>query len=187
MMEINKSGEKKSAPLSPRQRNLALLAGLSVALYTIENLIPLPIPWLRIGVGNIGVLLALYVLSPLDGFFVLLIKVVVGSLFSGRFLSPFFLFALGAGIPAYWVMAGVKKIAGRWLGPVGVSITGAVSHNIFQLGIAYLIVVQNVTVCYLAPLLVGLGTISGALIGAMVRAILPRLKIDTPSKPSKMD
>lgn len=179
--------EKTSARpegLTPRQRNLALLAGLSVALYTVENLIPLPVPWLRIGVGNIGVLLALYILSPLDGFFVLLIKVVIGSLFSGRFLSPFFLFALGAGIPSYWIMVGVKKIFGRWMGPVGVSVSGAVTHNVFQLGIAYLIVVHSVNVFYLAPILIVLGTVAGFLIGAAVRAILPH--IDSKNQIGKM-
>jgi len=166
--------------LTPRQRNLALLAGLSAALYTVENLIPLPVPWLRLGVGNIGVLLALYVLSPLDGFFVLLIKTLIGSLLSGRFLSPFFLFALGAGVPAYWVMVGMKKAAGRWFGPIGVSVAGAVTHNLLQLGIAYLIVVRSVTVFYLAPLLVLLATVAGAVIGAAVRAILPHLQNATP-------
>jgi heptaprenyl diphosphate synthase len=168
------------------RRNLALLAGLSIALYTVENLIPLPIPWLRIGVGNIGVLLALYMLSPLDGFFVLLIKIVIGSLLSGRFLSPFFLFALGAGVPSYWIMVAVKKLFGRWFGPIGVSVAGAVSHNIFQLAIAYLIVVQSVTVFYLAPILVVLGTVAGALIGAAVRSILPHLGIDKTSETAKI-
>jgi heptaprenyl diphosphate synthase len=169
------------------RRNLALLAGLSIALYTVENLIPLPIPWLRIGVGNIGVLLALYMLSPLDGFFVLLIKIVIGSLFSGRFLSPFFLFALGAGIPSYWIMVGVKLLTKRRLGLIGVSVSGAVSHNLFQLGIAYLIVIQNVKVFYLAPVLVVLGTVSGVIIGAAVRSILPHLGIDTKAQTSKIE
>lgn len=165
--------------LSPRQRNLALLAGLSVALYTVENLIPLPLPWLRIGVGNIGVLLALYMLTPLDAFFVLLIKILLGSLFSGRFLSPFFLFAIGAGIPSFWIMAGIKRFFSRMFGPVGVSIIGAVFHNLFQLGIAYLILVQTPSIFYLAPVLVVVGTVAGALVGAVVRSILPHLGIDT--------
>jgi heptaprenyl diphosphate synthase len=168
------------------RRNLALLAGLSIALYTVENLIPLPIPWLRIGVGNIGVLLALYMLSPLDGFFVLLIKIVIGSLFSGRFLSPFFLFALGAGIPSYWLMVGIKLLTRHRLGPIGVSVCGAVSHNLLQLGIAYLIVVRSVNVFYLAPVLVVLGTVSGAIIGAAVRSILPYLGIDIKAQTGKM-
>ncbi len=180
------TGVTGTGGLTPRQQNLALLAGLSVALYTVENLIPLPIPWLRIGVGNIGVLLALYMLSPVDGFFVLLIKIVIGSLLSGRFLSPFFLFALGAGIPSYWIMVATKKLLGRWFGPVGVSVAGAVSHNIFQLAIAYLIVVQSVTIFYLAPILVVLGTVAGALIGAAVRSILPHLGIDKTSETAKI-
>lgn len=165
--------------LTPRQRNLALLAGLSIALYTVENLIPLPIPWLRIGIGNVGVLMALYMLGPLDGFFVLLLKIIIGSLFSGRFLSPFFLFALGAGIPSYWLMAAFRHLLGRWFGPVGISVAGAVSHNLFQLAIAYLIVVQSPSIFYLAPVLVVLGTVAGFLIGAAVRAILPRIGVDS--------
>lgn len=186
LSDTNTSEPRAPQSLTPRQRNLALLAGLSVALYTVENLIPLPVPWLRIGIGNIGVLMALYMLGPLDGFFVLLIKIVIGSLFSGRFLSPFFLFALGAGIPSYWLMAGIKTLFGRRIGPVGVSVLGAVSHNLFQLGIAYLIVVQSLSVFYLAPVLVILGTVSGFLIGAAVRAILLRLGVDSGKTSRKM-
>jgi heptaprenyl diphosphate synthase len=170
-----RSKEGSEEGLTPRQRNLALLAGLSVALYTVENLIPLPIPWLRIGIGNVGVLMALYMLGPLDGFFVLLIKILVGSLLSGRFLSPFFLFALGAGIPSYWIMAGVKQLFGRVFGPVGVSVTGALFHNLFQLGIAYVVVLQSAKIFYLAPVLVIIGTVAGFLIGALVQSILKHL------------
>jgi heptaprenyl diphosphate synthase len=173
-MSSDRTG-KKSGILTARQRNLGLLAGLSVALYVVENLIPMPLPWLRLGLGNIGVLLALYILSPVDGFFVLLLKIIIGSLLSGRFLSPFFLFALGAGIPSYWIMVAVKKMAGRWFGPIAVSVTGAVSHNLFQLTIAYLIVVRSVAVFYLTPLLVILATLSGTVIGVIVRSVIPRL------------
>ncbi len=162
--------------LTPRQRNLALLAGLSVALYTVENLIPLPIPWLRIGIGNVGVLLALYMLSPMDGFLVLILKIVVGSLFSGRFLSPFFLFALGAGVSSYWIMVFFKTILRNKVSAIGISAIGGAAHNTLQLGIAYLIVVRSLNVFYLAPLLIILGTISGVIVGIVVSAILPRLK-----------
>ncbi|MBN2379348.1 Gx transporter family protein [candidate division WOR-3 bacterium] len=176
---------KDRSRLSPRLRNLALLAGLSLSLYVVENLIPLPIPWLRIGAGNIGVLLALYTLSPVDGFFVLLIKALLGSLFSGRFF-PLVIFALGAGIPSYWIMAGARKLAGRWLGPVGVSVIGAVTHNLFQLGIAYLLIVQSVNLFLLAPVMVVVGTVAGALIGIITRAILPYLGIDSKPISSRM-
>lgn len=131
-------------------------------------------------------LLALYMLSPLDGFFVLLIKILIGSLLSGRFLSPFFLFALGAGIPSFWIMAGIKRLFGRAFGPIGVSIAGAVSHNMFQLAIAYLIVVRSLGVFYLAPVLLVLGTVAGALVGAAVRSILPLIRIDKPSSMARI-
>jgi len=108
-----------------------------------------------------------------------LIKIVVGSLLSGRFLSPFFVFALGAGIPSYWIMAGAKKLLGRAFGPVGVSVIGALFHNVFQLGIAYLMVVQSIKIFYLAPLLVIIGTVAGFLIGALVQSILKRLDAKT--------
>jgi heptaprenyl diphosphate synthase len=132
------------------------------------------------------VLLALYILGPVDGFFVVLIKVIIGSFFSGRFLSPFFVFALGAGLPAYWVMAGVKAVFGRWLGPVGVSVTGAVSHNMFQLVIAYFLVVHSLGVFYLAPVLVVIATLAGAVIGITVRAIIPRIEVDSGNNKRRM-
>jgi heptaprenyl diphosphate synthase len=164
--------------LSPRQRNLALLAGLSVALYTVENLIPLPIPWLRIGIGNVGVLLALYMLTPIDGFFVLLIKVIIGSLLSGRFLSPFFFFALGAGVPSYWIMAGMKKFLGRVFGPLGVSVAGAVTHNLFQLVVAYFLLMNSLKLLYLIPVLILIGTLSGLLVGSITKSTLRYMPVN---------
>jgi len=177
--------QSKSSPLSSRLRNLALLGGLSLSLYVVENLIPLPLPWLRIGIGNIGVLLALYILSPLDGFYVLLIKAVLGSLFSAR-LFPQIIFALGAGIPSYWMMVGVKRLFGRWLSPVGVSVCGAVTHNMLQLGIAWLIVVQSLNIFYLTPVMVIFGTVAGAVIGLITLRILPHLGVDRWKNKGKM-
>lgn len=70
--------------------HIALLAAYAIGLNSIERLIPSPIPWLRFGFANIITLTTLYLYGLKAGMTVTLIRVFVGSLFTGTFLGPAF-------------------------------------------------------------------------------------------------
>ena len=106
---------------------IATYGALAIGLYTVENLLPSPIPWLRIGASNVAVVLALYELGVVPAAGVLLLKLVLGSLLFGRFLSPFFWFGLAGGTLGLAAMAVAVTAGRRWLSVVGVSIAGGVS------------------------------------------------------------
>ena len=155
---------------------ISLLAGLGVVLYTIENFLPTPLPWLRIGISNVAILLALYTFGFKGALWVFGLKILLGSLIAGRLFSPFFFFALGGGSVSLIVMSLAKKLLSPSLSIVGVSMLGGVVHNITQLFIAYLLLFPYHQLLFLIPILTLLGLVMGSIIGIISSMVLKRLK-----------
>jgi heptaprenyl diphosphate synthase len=145
---------------------IALLAAYAIALHGFEKLIPTPIPWLRFGLSNIITLTALILYGFRTGMTITLIRVTVGSFFTGTFLGPAFLLSFGAGVVSTTSMAFVIKLAPRMFGPVGISLIGALFHNLTQLLLAYLVFIKRIeVVIILSPVIIIIGTVTGTLNG----------------------
>ena len=164
--------------MEPRARTtrVAIHGALAIGLYTVENLIPTPLPWLRVGVSNVAILLALFELGPGGAGAVLLLKLVVGSLLVGRFLTPFFWFAFAGGMASFGLMVLARWVGRGVLGVVGVSIVGGAGHSLAQLGVARLLLLPSDAAWALAPVLMLVGTLSGLVVGLLARAVLRRLE-----------
>ncbi len=154
---------------------ISIVSALGVALYTLENFLPIPVPWLRLGISNIAVILGLYLFGFGGACSVFLIKVLIGSLIAGRFLSPFFFFALFGGGAALLVMTASKRFLSPPITIVGVSMLGGVTHNLVQLVIAYFLFFPLKSVFLLTPLFVLFGLVSGSLIGVVSALVLKKL------------
>lgn len=139
---------------------LALFIALAVALHTLEALLPSPAPWFRLGFANILTLTALLLYGGRAAWCVTLARIAVGSLFLGTLFSPGFLLSLAGGGTAVALMTGARAVAGRHLGPVGVSALGAVGHAAGQMLIAWLLLIRHDGIWTLFPflLLFSLGT-----------------------------
>jgi heptaprenyl diphosphate synthase len=116
-----------------RLARLGLLAAGAVAADVFESLLPVPLPWARIGLSNVFVLIALFGFGLRDAFLVALVRVVAGNLVMGILLSPAFLLSFGGSMTALAVMG-----LARWkfvppLSIVGTSCLGAAVNNIVQL------------------------------------------------------
>jgi heptaprenyl diphosphate synthase len=159
-----------------RTARIALYGALAVGLYTVENLIPSPLPWLRVGASNAALLLALFELGPGAAGAVFLLKLLLGSLLVGRFLTPFFWFALAGGSASLGLMVLARWLGRKVLGVVGVSIIGGVGHSLAQLGVARLMILPSDAAWVLVPVLVLVGTVSGLVVGLLAQAVLRRLK-----------
>ena len=152
---------------------IALLSSFALALHGFEALIPSPIPWLRLGLTNIVTLVTLcrYGLKP--ALMVTLIRVVLGSLFLGTFLGPAFFLSLAGGLGGTLSMGIVVSIFPRLFSPLGLSLIGAFFHNAAQLFVAYLLFVQRIeAIIFVAPVLIGAGTMTGAVNGISARYLL---------------
>jgi len=145
---------------------LGLMGSAAVVLFVLEGLAPRPLPWMKLGLGNLPVLVSLLVYGGGPALSVSAVKLLVGGLISGSLAGPAFVLAAGAGLASLLVMAAVRRTTGGMFSPVGLSILGALTHQLVQLVLAYVYVGQ-VGLFALLPLFLLSGLLSGALIGLL--------------------
>jgi heptaprenyl diphosphate synthase len=154
---------------------IALLTGLAIVLMAIERMIPIPVavPGVKLGLANVVTLTALYLFTWRDTLSIILLRVLLGSLILGSFSA--FMFSLGGALMAFVVMALLVSLAPRLFSVVGVSVCGAVAHNIGQLLVAAA-VVQNLRIVSYLPVLLLAAVGTGLATGYTVTLLLKYLK-----------
>lgn len=166
----------KSVAVRPTTQSvrLALLVAVGLILFLFESAIPRPLPWLKPGLSNLIVVLALYGFGFTAALTVMLLRVVLGALILGTLLNPVFLFSFFGGLLATCAMGGLRYYGGRVFSIIGVSICGAFVHNVTQLSLAAVLVVANVQVLYLTPLLLLASLFSGTVVGVVAYGLLEK-------------
>ena len=112
---------------------IALLGAFSMFLSTIEYLFPKPVPFMRLGLANLPLLLGLEVLSAPSYFLLVIIKVLGQALVNGTLASYVFLFSLGGSLASAVVMRLCYMLPERRISFIGISLMGALASNIVQL------------------------------------------------------
>lgn len=151
---------------------LALLATAGLALFLFESLIPRPLPWIKPGLSQIATLLALYIYSWRESLAVVALRVALAALLTGSFAGPGFWLALPAGVTAALVMAAARTAGGRVLSMAGVSMIGALTHNLTQLALVRLFYVRSSEVLYLLPLVWLPALFTGLVVGLAAHLLL---------------
>ena len=155
---------------------LSVFTAVGLSLFVFESLIPHPIPWLRLGLGNMAGLLALVLFGVKEAYLVTVLRIFLGSLILGTFMSPVFLFALVGGIMAITIMSSVYRFTSGLFSIVGVSISGAVTHSLIQLFLAWaLIVKQNEIFIFLWTFLLN-GLVTGSITGYIASILKMQLQ-----------
>ena len=160
---------------------VALLIAVGLILFVVESYAPRPLPWVKLGLGNIATVLALLLYGSRAAFEVTVVRVTLGSLFVGVLFGPAFLLALGGGLAAAGMMSIVRCVCGDRFSAVGLSIWGALGHNGAQVVLAYLLLVRSTGVFSLIPMFLLSSVLAGGLIGLLAHLILRRLGERTPS------
>ncbi len=141
---------------------VALLSAYALALYGFEALLPTPIPWLRLGLANIITVVALILYGFRTAMMVTLIRIILASIFTGTFLGPSFMLSFSGGVLSTAAMGAVFILTGDLFGPVGLSIIGALFHNMAQLTLAYFLFIQRIeAVLIISPVIILIGTLTG--------------------------
>lgn len=158
-------------PQNSRDKSFRLVffSALCFFLSMIEYAIPKPLPFLRLGLANLPILLAFSKLSGKEIILLVLIKTLTQGLVSGTIFSYIFLFsaagssaaACGMALAYFCFIKGRKK-PGASL--VGMSLAGALCNNGAQLLVARYMIFGT-AVRYIAPILVGSGLITGLALG----------------------
>ena len=150
----------------------ALLVALALVLSYLESLLP-PLAHIAPGLKlpNIAVVFALYRLGGRDAAAISLLRVALAALLFGSALSLAYS-AAGAAV-SLAVMLLLRR-SGRF-GCMGVSVAGALAHNLAQLATAALLLGTRRLLWYLPALLIG-GTISGIAVGVAAALLVTRVK-----------
>lgn len=151
---------------------MGVLTAIALTIFVLEAQIPplSAIPGIKLGLANVVTLFALAVLGPRDAFIILVIRVLLGSVFSGQIMTL-----------AYSMTGGLLCLAAESLlikTPLkknlwAVSVIGAVIHNAAQICVAVIITATPGIFWYL-PYLIIAGIITGAFTGACVQLIVKK-------------
>ncbi len=151
----------------------ALLGAFCFFLSAVEYMVPKPLPFMRLGIANLPILLAADLL-PLPWYLALaLVKVVGMSVISGSLFSYIVAFSLAGTLAAALVMWAARKALGRLASLVGVSVLGALASNLVQVGIARVLVFGD-AMRLVAPVFLASGLVTGALLGLFAEAFARR-------------
>lgn len=155
---------------------LSLLVAMGTALHVVEGMLPIPfpVPGVKLGLANIVTLITLYFYGVRDGLTVALGRVVLGSLIAGVFLSPGFLLGLTGAVASTLVMALLLKHTDCF-SVIGISMAGAVGHNIGQL-LAACLLLQNNAIFFYLPVLLVAGIPTGLFTGYVLKYLLERIE-----------
>ncbi len=151
---------------------LAMLLGIALVIFIIEAQLPplVPIPGVKLGLANIITLIVMVWYGRKEAFLVLILRITLGSIFSG--LPTVFFYSFAGGVLCFFVMAIMFRLLGDerlWV----VSVFGAISHNAGQIAMAYLFT-RTLEVFYYFPLLVISGIITGVFTGVAAQAVVKK-------------
>jgi len=144
-------------------------------LFAVENVVQTPFPWIRLGLANIVTLLALQWWGLKEALLILVLRVLLGSFLTGKFLHPAFVLSLSGGIVATLAMHVALVYKKRIFSLVGVSIVGALAKNIAQLLVAYFLYVKQSMIITLLPLFLFSTLVTGIAVGILAHLLNQRI------------
>ncbi|TAN42973.1 MAG: Gx transporter family protein [Nitrospirae bacterium] len=169
-------------PLQDKYR-IAVLSAYALVLHGFEAILPMPIPWLRLGLANIITVVALLLYGFRTAMTVTLIRIILASMFTGTFLGPAFMLSLGGGVASTLAVGSVHALSQGLFGPVGLSLIGSFFHNAAQLALAYLLFIQRIeAVLLISPVIFLIGTSTGAVNGLIADLLLKNIRKPVPDK-----
>ena len=182
---------RKSKLTTQKLTRLALLAAAAVVLGYIEGIItaftPLP-PGIKLGLANTVVLYSIYTLGVGCSIILIILKVVLTGFMSGN-LAAAFLYSMGGAVLSLITMLIVKKLGGEKVSIVGVSVVGAVFHNVGQLLVASLLLQTPGIMFYVFVLMIS-AVVTGVLTGLAGDRVIKVLRIPEKkgrAKPEKQE
>lgn len=150
----------------------SLFTTLALVLSYIESLIP-PIfaatPGIKIGLPNIVIIFILYKFSFKNAATVSFLRVFLVALLFGN--AVVLLYSLAGAVLSLTVMVILKKINAFSI--LGVSVAGAVSHNLGQTVVAIILLQTKEIGYYMIPLFIS-GIVAGVFVGIIGALLLKR-------------
>ena len=149
---------------------ISMFSAFAILAAYVETFIPtIGIPGAKLGLANIAVVLALYILDAESAIIVNVVRIVIVGLLFGSLIS--ISFALAGAFLSLTVMIVLKKFFNFSI--ITVSIFGGFFHNVGQIIVAK-ILVGSYSILYYLPVLLIIGIVTGLIIGLLARVLYER-------------
>lgn len=160
-----------------RLATLSVLTAMGLIMFMVESLFPpLFLPGAKMGLSNIFSLLTLFVLGPVDAFVLVVIRTVLGSVFTGNMST--LMYSLSAGIVSVVVSAVLVEFTYPRVSIVAISVVSAIMHNVTQ-NVVFCLVSNTPEMFSYLPWLALLGIVAGLIVGFAVWFILRAIPVRT--------
>ena len=149
-----------------------VLIALALVLSYLESLVPMSfaVPGVKLGLPNLVIVFALYRLRPSVAAAISLLRVLLVAVLFGSALS--LAYSAAGAVFSFLVMCLLKRF-GRF-GCTGVSVAGAVAHNLAQIVTAALLL-ETSSLAWYFPVLCVSGTLAGIVIGLLAALLVRRI------------
>lgn len=150
------------------------MAAVAMMLSYIEALLPpvySAVPGIKLGLANIAVIFALYSVDPKSAALISWVRVALSALLFGSVMS--FIYSFSGAVLSLAVMILLKKSA--LFSAVGVSVAGAVMHNVGQV-LCAVIILGTAEIGYYLIFLSVSAVVSGVLVGLVSALLIKKLK-----------
>ena len=162
-----------------RQRYIVILAfftAFAVTVYILENLIPKPLPFMKLGLSNVVILVLLMTGDVRAAILVAAAKTLLGGLLAGTLISPTTLLSGGGTALSLFCMIVLHELPLRF-SILGISIAGAVSHNFAQISLVRWLLIKENSIFCLTPILILMGIVTGIITGYLAKILIERLDL----------
>jgi len=151
---------------------VAWLAALAISIHILESAIPSPLPGIKPGFANIITVTAFIMYGWKSAAWVSGLRVLIGSLLIGTFLSPTFVLSLSGAVVSIGILTLLGAVSNNTVGPIGYCIMAALAHMATQIGVAYVFFIPHTGLFQLMPFLMSVALITGIVSGYIVNSCL---------------
>lgn len=152
---------------------LSLYTAVALILFVVESAIPMPVPlpFVKLGLANIITLIVLVCYSPKDAFLVLMLRIFLASVFYGQIV--YLVYSMAGGILCFLADVVINRLLkGKYIYITAVLV--ALFHNAGQMLAAFFFLGKGVLPYF--PYMVLCGIITGQFTGILANILVLRLK-----------
>lgn len=169
----------RTLAVSAEDRLVAGFAALAIVIHVLEAGFPSPIPGVKPGLANVVTLIVLLRHGLRLAIWVAALRVLVGSLLVGSFMTPGFWLSTSGAVGSLLALS----LASLWnralpswaLSALGLSVLSALAHMASQFLVAYTAFVPHAGLLRLLPPLMSAALVFGMVTGLATVALMRRL------------
>ena len=154
---------------------IAKLSALAIGIHVLESVLPSPIPGLKPGMANIVTLLVFLLYGLNAVVWVSMLRVIVGSLVIGSFLSPTFVLSLSGAVASIFILFLLSNLKQLEISAVGIAVLMAMAHMTSQFVVVYVLFIPHHALFDILPVMMTAALVFGIFNGILAKKIFQKL------------